>query len=63
MMGDGRWGTRHWRRSAEYTETGGEEADRTKRERKTGKMLVEQVTRMNLGGGGKEGTKPSRQET
>ena len=27
-------GTRHWRRSAEYTETGGEEADRTKIERR-----------------------------
>ena len=44
-------GTRHWRGSSEYTETGGEEAYRTKIERKTGKMLVEQVTRMNLGGG------------
>ena len=50
------WGNRHWRGSAEYTKTGGEEADRTKRERRQ-TMLAEQGTRMNLGGRDKEGTK------
>ena len=44
FLTNGRWGTddvgnQHWRRSAEYTEAGGKEADRKKRERNTGKML------------------------
>ena len=34
-----------------------------RKERGDGQDDVEQGTRMNLGGGGKEGTKPSRRET
>ena len=54
---DGRWGTddggtRHWRGSAEYTETGGEGAFRKKRERRRASLLQKELgARMNLGGG------------
>ena len=49
-MGDRRWGTRHWRRSAEYTETGGEEADSMKAPPPTPKPSTTSCT--GRGGGG-----------
>ena len=46
-----------WRWSANYTETDGEEAFRTKRERRRARCPGGQGTRLNLGGGKMEGPK------
>ena len=57
---DGRWMPSHcWRWSNKYTETDGEEAFRTKRERIQAICFVKQGTRLNLGGEKREGPKPS----
>ena len=48
-----------WRWSADYTETDGEEAFRVKIERIRARCFGGQGTRLNLGGGEREGPKPS----
>ena len=64
---DGRWGTNYggpytggvWLNTLKRAEM----RQTRRKERGDGQDAVDQGTRMNLGGGGKEGTKPSRRET